>query len=30
MNLKLKLKTYSNKINELEQRVHQLENASQS
>lgn len=30
MNLKLKLKTYFNKINELEQRVHQLENASQS
>lgn len=24
------VKTYSNKINELEQRVHQLENASQS
>lgn len=28
--LKTKVKTYSNKINELEQRVHQLENASQS
>ncbi len=30
MNLKIKVETYSNKINELEQRVHQLENASQS
>lgn len=30
MNLKLKLKTYSDKINELEKRVHQLENVSQS
>lgn len=28
--LKAKVETYSNKINELEQRVHQLENASQS
>ena len=28
--LKTKVETYSNKINELEQRVHQLENASQS
>jgi polyhydroxyalkanoate synthesis regulator phasin len=28
--LKTKAETYSNKINELEQRVHQLENASQS
>lgn len=28
--LKTKIETYSNKINELEQRVHQLENASQS
>lgn len=28
--LKTKVKTYSNKIDELEQRVHQLENASQS
>lgn len=28
--LKIKVETYSNKINELEQRVHQLENASQS
>ena len=28
--LKTKGETYSNKINELEQRVHQLENASQS
>lgn len=26
--LKTKVETYSNKINELEQRVHQLENAS--
>lgn len=30
MNFKTKIETYSNKINELEQRVHQLENASQS
>ena len=28
--LKTKVETYSNKINKLEQRVHQLENASQS
>ena len=28
--LKTKVETYSDKINELEQRVHQLENASQS
>lgn len=28
--LKTKVETYFNKINELEQRVHQLENASQS
>lgn len=28
--LKTKVETYSNKINELEQRVQQLENASQS
>lgn len=28
--LKTKVEIYSNKINELEQRVHQLENASQS
>lgn len=28
--LKTKVETYSNKINEPEQRVHQLENASQS
>lgn len=28
--LKTKVETYSNKIDELEQRVHQLENASQS
>lgn len=28
--LKTKVETYSNKINELEQRIHQLENASQS
>lgn len=28
--LKAKVETYSDKINELEQRVHQLENASQS
>lgn len=28
--LKIKVETYSNKINELEQRIHQLENASQS
>lgn len=28
--LKTKVETYSNNINELEQRVHQLENASQS
>lgn len=28
--LKTKVETYSNKINELEQRAHQLENASQS
>lgn len=28
--LKAKVETYSNKINELEQRVHQLENVSQS
>lgn len=28
--LKTKVETYSNKINELEQRVRQLENASQS
>lgn len=28
--LKAKVETYSNKINKLEQRVHQLENASQS
>lgn len=28
--LKTKVETYSNKINELEQRVYQLENASQS
>ena len=28
--LKTKIETYFNKINELEQRVHQLENASQS
>lgn len=28
--LKTKVETYSNKINELEQRVHQLENVSQS
>lgn len=28
--LKTKVETYSNKINGLEQRVHQLENASQS
>lgn len=28
--LKTKVETYSNKINELEQRVHQLENTSQS
>lgn len=28
--LKAKIETYSNKINKLEQRVHQLENASQS
>lgn len=27
--LKTKVETYSNKINKLEQRVHQLENASQ-
>ena len=27
---KTKIETYANKINELEQRVHQLENASQS
>lgn len=28
--LKAKVETYSDKINELEERVHQLENASQS
>lgn len=28
--LKTKVETYSDRINELEQRVHQLENASQS
>lgn len=28
--LKTKVETYSNKINKLEERVHQLENASQS
>ena len=28
--LKTKVETYSDKINELEQRIHQLENASQS
>lgn len=28
--LKTKVETYSNKINKLEQRVHQLENASRS
>lgn len=28
--LKAKVETYFNKINELEERVHQLENASQS
>lgn len=28
--LKAKIETYSDKINELEERVHQLENASQS